>query len=89
MSPLTRRQLLVGTATAAVGAAAARAAASSDTLAHSYVPTGQLPNPANSGLDHIVVLCMENRSFDHYLGWLLGADGKQAGLSYVLCTWQC
>ena len=26
---------------------------------------------------------MENRSFDHYLGWLHGADGKQAGLSYV------
>ena len=28
-------------------------------------------------------LMMENRSFDHYLGWLPGADGKQAGLSYV------
>ena len=26
---------------------------------------------------------MENRSFDHYLGWLPGADGKQAGLTYV------
>ena len=26
---------------------------------------------------------MENRSFDHYLGWLDGADGKQAGLTYV------
>ncbi len=25
---------------------------------------------------------MENRSFDHLLGWLPGADGKQAGLSY-------
>jgi phospholipase C len=25
---------------------------------------------------------MENRSFDHYLGWLPGADGKQAGLTY-------
>ena len=24
---------------------------------------------------------MENRSFDHLLGWLPGADGKQAGLS--------
>ena len=23
---------------------------------------------------------MENRSFDHYLGWLPGADGRQAGL---------
>ena len=26
---------------------------------------------------------MENRSFDHILGWLPGADGKQAGLTYV------
>ena len=26
---------------------------------------------------------MENRSFDHFLGWLPAADGKQAGLSYV------
>lgn len=26
---------------------------------------------------------MENRSFDHLLGWLPGADGRQAGLRYV------
>ncbi|GAA2165180.1 hypothetical protein GCM10009845_22130 [Pedococcus bigeumensis] len=26
---------------------------------------------------------MENRSFDHYLGWLPGARGKQAGLTYI------
>jgi phospholipase C len=26
---------------------------------------------------------MENRSFDHFLGWLPNADGKQAGLTYV------
>jgi len=38
--------------------------------------------PATSGLDHIVVAMMENRSFDHLLGWLPTADGKQAGLSY-------
>lgn len=25
---------------------------------------------------------MENRSFDHLIGWLPGADGKQAGLTY-------
>ncbi len=25
---------------------------------------------------------MENRSFDHFLGWLPGADGRQADLSY-------
>jgi len=42
-----------------------------------------LPPPALSGIDHIVLVMMENRSFDHFLGWLPGADGKQAGLSYA------
>ena len=44
-------------------------------------PPLPLPGPGGSGIDHIVVLMMENRSFDHFLGWLPGADGKQAGLS--------
>jgi phospholipase C len=42
-----------------------------------------LPKPARSGIDHVVVVIMENRSFDHYTGWLRGADGRQAGLSYT------
>lgn len=42
-----------------------------------------LPSPANSGIEHIVVLTMENRSFDHFLGWLPNADGKQAGLTFA------
>ncbi len=42
-----------------------------------------LPSPSASGIDHIVVVTMENRSFDHFLGWLPGADGKQSGLSYT------
>src|SRR5688572_25572837 len=42
-----------------------------------------LPNPSSSGIEHIVFVMMENRSYDHYLGWLKGADGKQAGLSFV------
>jgi phospholipase C len=41
-----------------------------------------LPVPRDSGIEHIVVVMMENRSFDHLLGWLPGADGKQAGLLY-------
>jgi phospholipase C len=32
---------------------------------------------ADSGIEHIVVVMMENRSFDHFLGWLPGADGLQ------------
>lgn len=39
-------------------------------------------DPASSGIEHIVVLMMENRSFDHLLGWVDGADGRQAGLRY-------
>ena len=35
------------------------------------------PIPRGSrGVRHIVVLMMENRSFDHFLGWLPGADGR-------------
>jgi phospholipase C len=42
-----------------------------------------LPAPNKSGIEHIVVVMMENRSFDHFLGWLPGAEGRQAGLSYT------
>jgi phospholipase C len=34
------------------------------------------------GIKHIVILMMENRSFDHFLGWLPGADGRH-DLRYV------
>jgi len=42
-----------------------------------------LPKPQQSGIQHIVVCCMENRSFDHFAGWIPGADGRQAGLTYT------
>src|SRR5258708_38045390 len=42
-----------------------------------------LPSPANSGIENIVVVTMENRSFDHFLVWLRNADGKQVGLTYT------
>jgi phospholipase C len=42
-----------------------------------------LPPRATSGVDHIVVVMMENRSFDHLLGWFPGANGKQANLTYL------
>jgi phospholipase C len=82
---ITRRQLL---GTAALGAGAALLGAGGigravDALSPG-APTrpGTLPPPAESGIDHIVVVMMENRSFDHYLGWLRGADGRQQGLRY-------
>ncbi len=40
------------------------------------------PSPRNLPIDTFVVVMMENRSFDHYLGWLPGADGRQAGLQF-------
>ena len=44
---------------------------------------GPLPPPGQSGIEQIVVVCMENRSFDHFLGWVPGATGQQAGLTYL------
>src|SRR5947209_36990 len=41
-----------------------------------------LPAPEASGIEHIVVVMMENRSFDHFAGWLSNANGRQAGLKY-------
>ena len=86
MSP-TRRQFLRG----ALGAAGATAvgvglsrrsgaatapdagAPPSSTFIEAALPT--LPNPAESGIEHIVVVMMENRSFDHFFGWLPKANG--------------
>jgi phospholipase C len=38
---------------------------------------------APSQIKNIVVVMMENRSFDHLLGWLPNSTGKQSGLSYL------
>jgi phospholipase C len=75
---LTRRQLV------GAGAAAAAAAGTlSPARALAQLTRPSLPAPGRSGIDHIVVVMMENRSFDHLLGWLRGANAKQAGLTYV------
>jgi len=41
-----------------------------------------LPPPSQSGIEHIIVVMMENRSLDHFLGWLPGADGQQSATYY-------
>ena len=41
-----------------------------------------LPPRATSSVDHIVVVMMENRSFDHLFGWHPTANAMQEGLYY-------
>jgi len=77
---LSRRTFLT---TSSVAAAASVVAVDRATGAGAAVAAAALPKPADSGIDHIIVVMMENRSFDHFLGWMPGADGKQAGMGYV------
>jgi phospholipase C len=79
--PLNRRQFL--TTSALLGAGAALGSTTASRLLDPAAAATALPAPDASGIEHIVVVMMENRSFDHFLGWLPGADGKQAGLTYV------
>ena len=74
---INRRDFLRGVAGTS-GAVVAGSLLGKDVLA----AAAKLPSPAQSGIEHIVVVMMENRSFDHILGWLPGADGRQAGLAY-------
>ena len=78
---LNRRQFL--TTSALLGAGAALGGSAGTRLLEPAAAASTLPDPAASGIDHVVVVMMENRSFDHFLGWLPGADGRQAGLTYV------
>jgi len=79
---LSRRRFLAGAAGVALGAAgldtfAARAAS---------LERHGVPLPGDSGIEHVVVMMMENRSFDHLVGWLPHADGRQAGLAFADST---
>src|SRR5213594_4292605 len=79
---LSRRQFLASLA-AATGALALGGCGDDDnSVAQSAPESAPLPMPEASGIEHVVVVMLENRSFDHFLGWLPGADGKQAGLTF-------
>ena len=52
-------------------------------LAASALLTPEMLRAASRQIQHIVVVMMENRSFDHFLGWLPNSVGAQAGLSYL------
>jgi phospholipase C len=62
--------------------AAALAATFSDAQTQPQPGNAGLPDPDASGIEHVVVVMMENRSFDHLLGWMPNANGRQSGLSY-------
>jgi phospholipase C len=72
---INRRDFIRGVAGAS--AAALTGASPSSSQAQS------LPAPSSSGIEHIVVVMMENRSFDHFLGWLPGSQGVQSGLTFT------
>ncbi len=81
---LRRREFLARTA-ALAGAAGIGAALPLNTLVAEAAKRqirAPYPSPRNLPIDHFVVMMMENRSFDHYLGWRHDVDGRQAGLSY-------
>jgi phospholipase C len=77
MPQFSRRQFLYGSA-AALGSLCV------DRSLLWAVPPGPpvLPHPKKSGIKHVIVAMMENRSFDHLLGWLPDAYGRQEGLVY-------
>jgi phospholipase C len=79
-SGLSRRDFLQRTAYAA--GLAGVTGLSADTIlaeaAKASTRINGLPRPRNVPIDHFVILMMENRSFDHYFGWLHGwADADQ------------
>src|SRR5665213_2495603 len=88
MVHITRRQFLTAAtgagALAAFGGVAPSAGAAAKTPAKAKKPvrTGGITDPKKAPFDTVVVLMMENRSFDHLLGWMPGVNGKQAGLKY-------
>jgi phospholipase C len=74
MNRFSRRSFLAGLSAAAPLAASSRLNALSQ-ISDSSSPA--LPSPNASGIEHVVLVMMENRSFDHFLGWLPNANTKQ------------
>jgi phospholipase C len=78
--PVTRREFLI--AASAGGLALAGCSDAAERLVDpNLAVTPDLPLDL-SKVEHVIVTMMENRSFDHYMGWLPQADAKNAGLSY-------
>ena len=83
-SKFTRRKFLATAASAAtLGASSGLASPQSSVTNAEINGSYALPLPDDAPFDTVVILMMENRSFDHLLGWLPGANGRQEGLSYA------
>ena len=74
---LRRREFLARTAALAGMASAASLPAGQLIAEAARAQARGLPSPRNLPIDHVVVVMMENRSFDHYFGWLDAADASQ------------
>jgi phospholipase C len=72
-----RRRVLAGMASALVLPGCAPGDDNDPVKAEARVGAGALPNPEDSGIDHIVQVMMENRSYDHMLGWVPKSNGVQ------------
>jgi phospholipase C len=79
---LDRRSLLKGAAVASGAALLGSRGAAASTATKRFVNAGPISLDAMTAIDsrrspieHVVVVMMENRSFDHFLGWLPGANG--------------
>src|SRR2546430_9137558 len=72
MPPISRRTFLTTAATAAGSVALGCGDHPMIAPTRAQQIGGLLPDPASCGIEHVVVFMMENRSFDHLLGWLPG-----------------
>jgi phospholipase C len=83
-STLKRRDFLARTAALAGSAGLATMLPAEQLVAEAAKrqARARLPRPKDMPIDTVIVLMMENRSFDHYFGWHPTADAKNAGLSY-------
>ena len=60
-----------------MGGATAVAVTGTDLLDRAAAAAAATVTPhGRHGVQHVVILMMENRSFDHFLSWLPGADGR-------------
>jgi phospholipase C len=79
----TRRHFLKGMAATSGAAILGSLGLASRSRARPRGDDGFLPPPDESGIEFIISIMMENRSFDHVLGWLPNADGAQDGLTFL------